>query len=238
MIGEISNQQWVLTTDPHSARIQFEPVLLDWHTASENAATRIKYLHIVHEQGHLDISGLHIVQTLERGMVPANNLSVGEHLMVLPQQLSQQLDSNQSGLEIDHVFQSTGWNLVASQILAKELTWKDGMYAKLTFSGNMIVNDALTSSYTTSPLETFLHNDEQRSWLLKVVGGYANYDKIHHLAMWPLRFMHLYVTPWTRGSSWWNAQDRNTQKSMTGLSRPLYADWVGLLMRKMVNAFV
>lgn len=228
----------VLTTDPQSGFLQFEPVLLDWHTASENAATNVKYNRIIHEQGHLDISGTHIVQSLERGMVPANNLSVGEHLMILPKQLSQKINSNQSGLETYRTFQPTEWKLMPSRILVKKVIRKDGMFAKLTFSGNMIVNSVLTSSYTTSPLTTFLRNDEQRQWVLNFVAGYANYDKIHHMVMWPLRYLHLYTASWVAANSWWNAEDQNIYKSTTGLSRPLYADWVGWLMQKAVSLVV
>merc|ERR1740123_2507188 len=95
----------------------------------------------------------------------------------------------------DHIYvMSNGtmsMSLSPSRILRREVVIKNGMFAKLTNSGTLVVNGVLLSSYTDDEVRTFLPQHAIQK-LKNLIGYRGIHDMIHKLTT-PLRWAHIYL---------------------------------------------
>lgn len=197
----------VLTVNLATHALQFEPLLLDFHSHEENSARHLSYLRLVHKGGFLDISPNHFVDSLEYGMTLARNVMVGDHIYTL------QNETNST-------------SLTPSRILGREVVVKNGMYAKLTNSGTLIVNGVLVSSYTDDEVRTFLPEHAAEK-LRSLLGGYRGIHYLIHMLAAPIRWAHTYLPSWFVKGPFWSPSVFNKKKTTRQDSLPLYIDYLG-----------
>jgi len=203
-----------------------EPVLLEWHSPAENRTKNVEFLRLVHEEGVLDITESHFLLSVEHGMVPAGQLAVGEHVYALPGMLN-----NQSKFRVDEA------SFSPSRILARELIIKDGIFAKLTFSGTLVVNGVLASSYTLDSGGAFIPKEPKFVSLVKKIGYNGIHSMIHSLAL-PLRLIHKYAPASWRQNRFWSPYNANQHGSVASDGLPIYVDVVGRFAWAILQKFL
>lgn len=166
-LHELRSGDLVATVDPVTKQIRYEKYLGDFHSEREHQM-EIPYLRIVHESGSLNVSASHYVHTADHGFMPARELRVGERLLVWH-----------------------GQNPVASlsKVVAVNQDKKLGMYAPFTFSGTLLVDGVLASSYTSDEFDQMLSRRVQER-LLDMLGGHHGVHNLMHVLALPLRLAH------------------------------------------------
>lgn len=157
-----------------TGHIAYEPVLADMHSQAEHAQLDVPYLMLLHEHGSLNVTAGHFVFSKERGPVPAADLQVGEHLLV---------DAGRGRLE-------------ASALLGPpEALRKRGAYAPLTYSGTVIVDGVLASSYSFDHVLTYVASASVARRFVQLLGGYGGVHRMIHALTLPLRAAHALGLP-------------------------------------------
>lgn len=207
VVASLKAGEQVLTANPTTHAVQFEPLLLDFHSPEENVASNLSYSRIVHHGGFLDISPNHFVDSVEHGMTPARHLMVGDHIYVM-----------QNG--------TTSMSLSPSRILRRESVIKHGMFAKLTHSGTLVVNGVLVSSYTDDEVQSFV--PEQLLQNLKdMLGGDQGIHRLIHKLVAPMRWVHTYLPRSLAAGPFWSPSHSNMNKTIQRDALPLYIDYLG-----------
>jgi len=166
-LHELRSGDLVATVDPVTRQIQYEKYLGDFHSEREHQM-EIPYLRIIHESGSLNVSASHYIHTADHGFMPAREVRVGERLLVWH-----------------------GQNPIASlsKVVAVNQDKKLGMYAPFTFSGTLLVDGVLASSYTSDEFDQMLSRRVQER-LLEMLGGHHGVNHLMHVLALPLRLAH------------------------------------------------
>jgi len=207
VVANLKAGEQVLTSNPTTHALQFEPVLLDFHSSEENGASNLSYSRIVHDGGFLDISPNHFVDSVEHGMTPARNLMVGDHIYAV-----------QNG--------TASMSLSPSRILRRESVIKHGMFAKLTNSGTLVVNGVLVSSYTDDEVQRFVPEQVLRNLKTKL-GGDQGIHRLIHMLVAPMRWVHTYLPRSLAAGPFWSPSRSNMNKTIQKDALPLYVDYLG-----------
>ena len=207
VVANLKAGEQVLTANPTTHALQFEPLLLDFHSSEENAASNLSYSRIFHHGGFLDISPNHFVDSVEHGMTPARNLMVGDHIYAI-----------QNG--------TTSMSLSPSRILRRESVIKHGMFAKLTNSGTLVVNGVLVSSYTDDEVQSFVPDHVLQN-LKNMLGGDQGIHRLIHKLVAPMRWAHTYLPRSLVAGPFWSPSRSNMNKTIQRDALPLYVDYLG-----------
>jgi len=207
VVANLKAGEQVLTSNPTTHALQFEPLLLDFHSSEENGASNLSYSRIVHDGGFLDISPNHFVDSVEHGMTPARNLMVGDHIYAM-----------KNG--------TTSMSLSPSRILRRESVIKHGMFAKLTNSGTLVVNGVLVSSYTDDEVQSFVPEHVLQN-LKTRLGGDQGIHRLIHMLVAPVRWAHTYLPRSLAAGPFWSPSSSNMNKTIQKDALPLYVDYLG-----------
>jgi len=207
VVASLKAGEQVLTANPTTHALQFETLLLDFHSSEENVASNLSYSRIFHHGGFLDISPNHFVDSVEHGMTPARNLMVGDHIYAV-----------QNG--------TTSMSLSPSRILRRESVIKHGMFAKLTNSGTLVVNGVLVSSYTDDEVQSFVPDHVLQN-LKKMLGGDQGIHRLIHKLVAPMRWVHTYLPRSLAAGPFWSPSRSNMNKTIQRDALPLYVDYLG-----------
>lgn len=162
-LHDLVRGQFIATADAATHQIGFEKFLGDLHSDAEHSQPS-EFVNLIHEHGSLSLSASHFVNTFESGFVPADQVNVGEHLLTNFHQ---------------------GRRLQRSRVLSIKTVVEVGIYAPLTFSGNILVNGVLVSSYTIDELRKFAKPYTQQRMIELI--GYSGWNSVMHVLAFPLR---------------------------------------------------
>lgn len=225
-IGVLDNGQHVLSGYSMNSGVRFEPVLLEFHSPTENRRPAVEYMKIVHEEGVLELSMNHFVRSVERGMIPAKEVGLGEHIYALPQHLQDMKELPTGEVAF-----------LESEVLSLGTLRKAGMFAKLTYSGELVVNGVVASSYTSDEFEQFLSDEHKRAAIIQKYGHDGVHKLIHAVAM-PIRMFHTYAPQAWRTSKFWSPSDENAGASEEADGQPLYVGVVGTAIGAILDALL
>jgi len=176
-----------------------------------------EFIQLNHQHGTFEATGTHFIYAVGRGMVPVDEVAVGEHILSLPTWAR-----NSS----EYVEQAA---LVPSQVLSKTTVTKMGMFAKLTYSGRVLVNGVLASSYTMDEVNTYASADLRAKLIRKL--GYDGVHNMIHKVAFPLRAFHSIAPLAFRNNPFFAPADTNVKDSgVDGL--PMYVHHAGRLVGK------
>jgi hypothetical protein len=159
----------VQTADIATGQTFFTKVLFDWHSEYDHALQDVQFMMLVHSSGSLNVTKEHYLATDDGRFVPAKHIKVGDKLLV----------------------QKEG-RLSSSEVTAINQVNKQGMYAPVTWNGQLLVDGVHASSYLT-PLGLGLSPA-----LLEIGVTYAGWDTFHsmiHIASFPIRLAHALGLP-------------------------------------------
>jgi hypothetical protein len=215
-LSSVAAGDLIAVAEPGRAEIRYERLLGDFHSewAHRQLAT---FIMISHDRGSLNVSANHYVATTN-GFTRAIDVHVGDELFA---------------------FATDRGSMRASRVMGLSRHVKYGLYAPITFSGNIVVDGVLASTYTSDEFETFLPLDARRK-LLAVLGGHDGVCRLMHVLAFPLRAAYALGLPAfvarlaavdVPGSatlqSVLSATPRSASDSALGSDMPLYVELVG-----------
>jgi hypothetical protein len=214
--------------DASKREIYFERFLGDLHSELEHTLAG-QFLMLEHESGSLHVSASHFVETVEHGFVPAGHIRVGDHVFVS--------EANHRLVKMSLVQSIRNVSMI-------------GLYAPLTFSGSLLVDGVVVSSYTMDEANAFLQPDALRR-LIELVGGYNGLNTIMHMLSLPLRLAYRVGLPQLFGSAvsmgfpgfdflhaFLVPDQHNAGVSKSGDGLPLYVEHIGRLTGFLLNTFL
>lgn len=217
---------WVAVGSMKSGQVFFSQVLTELHTEEEHERENVQYLMLQHHRGALNITGNHFVATEARGFVPAEEVKVGEKILV-------------SSEDNDH--------LISSEVVSRKWVSKKGMYAPLTWEGCVIVDGTLASSYITPPAGWMSKKAFER--FTTAIGGWDGLHSVEHLLMLPVRMAHRFglVSGLAHLAAWglpgaafavrfFSANTLNLVESKGAWGVPGYIDFTGKLAGGLLEA--
>lgn len=172
---------YVQTADAVTGSTWFTEVLTDWHSELDHETDGVEFLMLVHSYGSINLTADHFIATKDNNFVPAAHVRLG-----------------------DSILWQTDRGLVNSKVNAVRRVTKRGMYSPLTWTGRLLVNNILASSYTAAPgmPPAALGNAVQ----------YLGWDGVHsliHSVVLPIRLVHALRVPslldcltWAPGINW------------------------------------
>merc|ERR1719410_2033244 len=101
-----------------------------------------------------------------------------------------------------------GMSLSPSRILGKDAVLKNGMFAKLTHSGTMVVNGVLVSSYTDDEVRSFVPEHLMHNFK-SLLGGYQGIHYLIHRLAYPIRWVHTYLPRQFTAGPFWSPSHSN-----------------------------
>jgi hypothetical protein len=169
-LRDLKGGELIATSDMSTKEVKFEQFLADLHSEEEHKQV-MNYIRLEHEFGSLEVSAWHFVNTAEHGILPAGHIHNGEHLMA-----------------------TDGSSLKKSKVLSVGNVSKVGLYSPLMFSGTVLVDGVLVSSYTADEFHAFLDKNAQEQ-LLKYVRDFNGINSIMHWLALPLRLSYYIGLP-------------------------------------------
>lgn len=205
------------------------PVLVEIHSPAENNQ-QAEYLQLAHEAGELVVSTGHFIHTFEHGLLPASEVAVGDSLIaVLPD------DGAGWAANRSRSYRIGNFVVAPSKVSERRFVWKSGKYAKLTYSGDMVVDGVFVSSYTMDEFNKYVANPGTRDSFIKRF-GFSGINSLMHWLSLPLRLGHWY-TPRYFDNSFFSPSDQNMEMSR-GDGMPLYVDFAGRIAGRIIDIIV
>jgi hypothetical protein len=205
-VGEL-----VAVGDAKSGTTWFSRLLTEFHTPSEHSAPNVEYLMITHEYGTMNLTAGHGIATLEHGFVPAGKVNVGDSLLSA----------------------ATDDSLRTSRVLSLRTVQKIGMFGPLTWSGTIMVDGVLASSYMVTA--EFVHSAALENFV-SYIGGWNNAHSLLHYVFLPMRASHAFLPAHWLGT-WFNPSERNVLKNAEPLAWPKYVDMAAVVLGRIVKLF-
>jgi len=193
--------------DPSTGSIFSEPVLFDFHDTTEHVLQNVVCKQIMYQGGTLEVTENHLVMT-SQGWLPAGEILPG---MVLIGVGKTEAGPNQSSYEVRKIAAVT----------------RTGLYAHVTFSGMLIVDGILLSSYAENAVDMI--NYYNRTQLLSTFGGYAGFHSLQHMFTLPLRLAHRFLPASFVDNAIFKPHPGNQQRSRLKLSAPLLVQYPGIV---------
>lgn len=227
-LRQLQGNELIATADLKTHQVRFERFLADLHSEDEHKQVR-DYIRLEHEFGSLDVSPWHFVRTEEHGFLPAIHVKKGQHLMVAD---------------------ATSQHLQISKVVSIREVSRSGIYSPLTFSGNVLIDGVLASTYTADEFHAFLSFEAQEK-LLKLVKDFNGIDRIMHALAFPLRFSYYVGLPGLLRSAsaaqipgsgfflrFFAPDQQNAVLNAQGDGQAAYVQYIGKLFGGVVNTIV